>query len=481
MSKFSFVATLFFSFEFIISCKNNRQEEFPNILLIVADDMGQDMRCYGDTIANTPNLDRLANENVLFENAYVTTASCSPSRSSILTGLYPHQNGQIGLSHHGFNMHKAYQNIASVAKEKDYTTGLLGKLHVKPFNSFPFDYTVSIDFPLDTHLKGGYNHDSVTVIEIDGTKHKAKVKYAQTIKRVADSADVFFSRLDNDPFFLMVNFLDPHHPFYDQIEGFPQEIISASEVVHSRYSFSSDKKNTAGYYNGISRIDIGYGMLEQLLKEKGLFENTLIIFLGDHGAPFEGAKMTCYELGLRVPMIVKFPFQQYTGRYASEVSSLDIFPTILKYLSFAPEEELPGYPMQDIIEGKTTRDLVYGEFNFHGSAYINPVRSLKKGNYKIIVNYLSRYYNSLDYTTVKDESNASMAKEFGNKPTYELYDLAEDPYEEDNLAQDTSRHELLTRMIQELETYQKKVNDTLISPEGMAYFKDMINQQVLNE
>lgn len=112
----------------------------PNVVLITADDLGMQLSCYGDKIIKTPNMDKLYNEGVRFTNAFCVTTTCSPSRSSILTGLYPHQNGQIGLSHFGYSMHKAYPSIPNELKKAGYYTGVIGKIHVNPENGFKFDY-----------------------------------------------------------------------------------------------------------------------------------------------------------------------------------------------------------------------------------------------------------------------------------------------------------------------------------------------------
>ena len=113
----------------------------PNILLIISEDNGPELGCYGEPFVKTPNLDRLAEEGILFENAYVPQAGCSQSRASLLTGLYPHQNGQIGLATWKFRMYsKRTPNIISVFKQFGYRTGIIGKLHVNPEEAFPFDF-----------------------------------------------------------------------------------------------------------------------------------------------------------------------------------------------------------------------------------------------------------------------------------------------------------------------------------------------------
>jgi len=112
----------------------------PNVLLIISEDNGPQLGCYGDPYARTPNLDKLASQGVRFERAYITQAGCSQSRSSILTGLYPHQNGQIGLATWGFRMYRAdTPNIPRSLKAAGYRTGKIGKLHINPESAFPYD------------------------------------------------------------------------------------------------------------------------------------------------------------------------------------------------------------------------------------------------------------------------------------------------------------------------------------------------------
>ncbi|HJN17287.1 MAG TPA: sulfatase-like hydrolase/transferase, partial [Armatimonadota bacterium] len=149
-----------------------------NILLITTDDMGPELGCYGDPFARTPNLDRLAADGTLFEQAYVTQASCSPSRSSMFTGLYPHQNGQVGLSHRHYSMRPGLPTLPKLLKGAGYRTGIIGKLHVAPAADLPFDM-----------------------------RSPLKVQQTREVDRVADAASAFITD-SPDPFFLMVNYMD---------------------------------------------------------------------------------------------------------------------------------------------------------------------------------------------------------------------------------------------------------------------------------
>jgi N-sulfoglucosamine sulfohydrolase len=175
----------------------------PNVLLITSEDNGPELGCYGDRYARTPNLDRLAAEGVRFERAFVATASCSESRAALLTGLYPHQNGQIGLATHHYHMFGKVPNAASRLKAAGYRTGLIGKLHVNPESAFPFDYRPNVS--------------------------KCNSFSRRDVGRVAELAGDFFAA-DEGPFFLMVNYADAHLPFLRQQHGSPAKPLSGEDV-----------------------------------------------------------------------------------------------------------------------------------------------------------------------------------------------------------------------------------------------------------
>ena len=131
------IACSFAALATLLAASNTTGADRPNVLLIVSEDNGPELGCYGDPYARTPHLDRLAEEGVRFENAFVPYSVCSPSRAAFLTGLYPHQNGQIGLATHKFAMYREdTPNIVTLLKAAGYRTGLIGKLHVNPEHRF---------------------------------------------------------------------------------------------------------------------------------------------------------------------------------------------------------------------------------------------------------------------------------------------------------------------------------------------------------
>ena len=173
----------------------------PNILLITADDLGCQLSCYGEKRFRTPRLDALAAEGVRFENFYVAQSSCSSSRSSLLTGRWPHQNGQIGLAHLGFTMHPGQPNLPALLKAAGYRTGIIGKLHVEPAADFPWDWMPA--------------------------KEKMAAPPTRNVRWVAEQSREFLAsaKASGQPFFYYVNFFDPHGPYtpdVNQVDGVPE-------------------------------------------------------------------------------------------------------------------------------------------------------------------------------------------------------------------------------------------------------------------
>ena len=235
MIRFLIVLVISFS-PFGISAKR------PNILLIVSEDNGPELGCYGEPYVQTPNLDRLASKGILFEKAYVPQAGCSQSRAAYLTGLYPHQNGQIGLATWKFRLYEdSVPNLVSTLKKAGYRTGLIGKLHVNPSSAFPFDFKK---------------------ISTANYSRKKLSNYTKEAKAFIEDSQ--------QPFFLNVNYPDAHRPFLSQVAGLPKKPLTAKEVTPLAYFGLNSlelRQQTAGYYNCISRLDSKIGELIETLQK----------------------------------------------------------------------------------------------------------------------------------------------------------------------------------------------------------------------
>ena len=449
----------------------------PNVLFITADDLGLQLGCYGDTVIETPQLDAFAASGVQFDVAYVAQASCSPSRSAMFTGLYVHSTGQYGLTNgtpFALHPHLEDATIPNILKRAGYRTGIIGKLHVAPGTSFQFDYrqTSYVD--------------------------------ARQVKLVAERASEFITQSGDQPFFLMVNYTDPHAyrgrdpqtnqfgdwAFLDRVDGIPETLVEPSEesvLPFQQIDSPEQRERVAGYYNEVKRLDIGVGLLLETLERHGRADNTLVIFIGDHGPPFNRGKTTTYEGGLRVPFLVRWPGVSKPMRSSAMVSTVDILPTIRDATGATSGVETHGRSLRPVLESANAqwREFLVGEFHMHGRPWF-PRRAIRDARYKLIHNLLadtarplSRIDGDIGYSTSREDrytgTPVRTAFDTYAEPTEcELYDLANDPWEFNNLAGNSDHAEAEQRLRAALEAWRQETDDPTLDPA----FHDEIKRQL---
>ena len=426
----------------------------PNILLIVSEDNGPDLGCYGNEFVHTPVLDSLAASGVKFENAYVTYSVCSPSRSTLFTGLYPHQNGQIGLATHKYRMHQDFKTLPEYLQEAGYRTACLGKIHVNPESAIPFDYW-----------------------DIRGANFSKKQLHRYAQKGQA------FAMESQEPFFLMVNFPDAHFPVQKQVEGLPTQIIEPDEIESSLpfVGVTSErlKEYTANYYNCMNRLDESVGMLMDSLQSIGVLDNTVVIYMGDHGAQFSRGKCSNYEGALKVPMIISWPDHISRSQVKKElISSVDILPTILDIAGMDQQEDLPGFSFlplcldDDIYK---QREFLFADGAGAAPFMFFPRRSVRGERFKLIHNLVPRenphvsFYESHKGHFAGGTSKQTIAQAdslwksvyntWQYPGEYELYDLKVDPLETKNLANEPHFMNEFTSLRKALENWQVATSD----------------------
>lgn len=432
-----------------------------NVLLITADDLGPYLSCYGETRFRTPHLDHLAASSVQFRVAYVTQASCSPSRSSIFTGMYVHSTGQWGLTNTGLTLHRYLREftIPNLLKRAGYRTGIIGKLHVAPEESFQFDFRPQLD--------------------------------TRRVRDVAAAVDQFLRETAGQPFFLMVNYSDPHafrRPedpaqwfFPAQVDGLPDTPLLPSSqtlLAFQQIDTPEQRERTAGYFNAILRLDAGIGMLMRVLENHRHNDDTLIIFVGDHGPPFARGKTTVYEAGVRIPFLVRWP--GVSGRFQSDalVSTVDILPTILDAVGLKIPAHVQGRSLRPVLQSRDApwREYLCAEFHFHGSRPFFPRRAIRDHRYKLIHNLLAGRVNP---STGIDGDRAYQVSQspqyagteiqrafatFANPPEFELYDLEADPIEFHNLAGRPEYRTVEERLKRALWRWRRETRDPFLDP-----------------
>jgi len=433
----------------------------PNILLIVSEDNGPELACYGDPYVRTPHLDRLAGDGVRFSRAYVAQAGCSQSRASILTGLYPHQHGQIGLATWGFRLYREdTPNIPRSLKAAGYRTGRIGKLHVNPESSFPYDME-----------------------EIPGGNFARK-----NLADYARHAEALF-KADEKPFFLHINYPDAHDPFLKQVDGLPKNPLTGKDVKSLPY-FGIDppelRQLLADYYNCMSRLDSLIGDLLAALDRSGKAGNTMVIYLGDHGPDLLRGKRSSYEGGTRVPLLIRWPGKAKPQVRVELVSTIDLMPTILVVSGAAAVPNLPGQSLVPLLAGEqpTWREYMFTEFHTHAAkANFFPQRALHGQRYKLIENLLPDEANP-DMEKIDKElpfvaaALAAASPEVRaayqlqqQPPRYELYDLQTDPCEFRNLTASSEHAAIFADLKQRLLAWREETHDPLLNPTNLARLK----------
>lgn len=451
----------------------------PNIILIVADDHGREaVGCYGNPAIRTPYIDQLAADGTRFTNAFCTTASCSPSRSVLLTGLHNHANGMYGLEHqvHHFSSFDTVRSLPALLAQAGYRTARTGKLHVAPESVYPFQSVLGV----------GRVNDPASI-------GRSPVEMARLCYD-------FLNEKVSQPFFLYFATDDPHRsntikpdgsPFFDSSKpnlfgnkpgGYPQvgdHFYQPREVRVPPYlpDTRACRAELAQYYESISRLDQGVGRLVQYLKDTGQYDNTLIIYLSDNGAPFPGSKTNLYDPGMRLPCIVKLPKPQKPGFVQDAfISWVDITPTLL---DFAGVMNVPrqGRSFRSMIEQEPVMgwDEVYASHSLHEITMYYPMRVLRERRYKLIYNIAHALpypmaldlYQSFTWQDILRTKQKLFGKRtvdaYLHRPRFELYDLQTDPDEVHNLAANPRYRSELARMQAKLKAFQQRTRDPWIS------------------
>ncbi|MBT5926382.1 MAG: sulfatase [Verrucomicrobia bacterium] len=452
-----------------------------NIVMFVVDDQGKDAGCYGNPVIKTPNLDALANDGTRFDYAFCTTASCSASRSVILTGLHNHANGQYGHQHsyHRFHTKSSVISLPTWLSKAGYRTARIGKYHVAPEETYQFDQHI-------TGNQGG----------------------ARNPVSMAENAQTFINEDNTQPFFLYFCTSDPHRgggyakdlPYQPNRFGNNQTYEGVEEVIYDPkkvrvpdYLPDSPecRAELAQYYQSVSRIDQGLGKLVQILKESNQYENTLILYLSDNGIAFPGAKTTLYEPGMCLPLIVRSPDQNRRGITTDAmVSWIDLTPTLLDFAGLDPSRlqyqnakgrkvgySFHGRSFLSVLDQKTTQDwdYVFASHTFHEITMYYPMRVIRTRQFKYTLNlahqlpypFASDLYEAPTWqAAIKNGMDGLYGKrrigDYIQRPRHELYNMEADSSEINNLAENPEFARTLENLQVRLKAFQESSGDPWI-------------------
>ena len=443
-----------------------RSSRKPNIVLAIADDLGLTTGAYGDNVARTPNLDQLAREGVRFTHAFCTTASCSASRSVMLTGLHNHANGQFGHAHdyHHFSLHANIRTLPSLLKPAGYKTGLIGKFHVAPPAQFGWDY-----------LSEGSDRE---------------------VRGMADKARQFVRDCGGSPFYLHVGYGDPHRAAVGfgnnrAYQGVVKTPFDPAKV--NVPSWLPDHPGTRGelaeYYEAANRLDQGIGFLIAALRETGQLDNTLFVFLSDNGPAFPNAKTNVYDAGSRLPMIVRAPWLARGGAVNNAmVSFADLTPAFLDAAGAqGPEYPLHGRSWLPVLasENPAGWDQIFYSHTFHEVTMHYPIRGTRTRRWKYLRNldwqkefpHASDLYESLTWQEMMKRGGEARlgkrpVKDYLFRAHEELYDLSQDPDEVNNLASDPKHRAELVQLRRDVIEFRKRTGDPwLINDQSKPEFR----------
>lgn len=447
------------------SMTSHGKEIRNNILLLIADDLGKFLGCYGCKTIHTPNIDELAKQGTKFEAAFASTASCSGSRSTIYTGLHTHQNGQYGLAgqRNHFMTFDDVETAPSIFNSIGYRTGVIGKIHVGPSSVYPWQ--VREESP------------------------------SRNVTWVAERAGAFFqsAKTLEVPFHLTVGFIDPHRDLtrsgFGNTEqngpggdnGYSQEQV---EIPSYLQDIPEVRLELAQYYRSIHRMDRGVGLVLEQLRQSGLEDDTLVVFLSDNGPPFINSKTTLYDAGVCLPLIIKQPGRKAGISSPNMVSFIDILPTTLDFVGCkALAGKRLGRSVLPILESSIVLggwDKVFGSHTFHEQTNYWPTRYVRTRKFKYHRNiahkldfpFASDLYASLTFEGIRNSLTKPVMvgkrlfRDFICRPAEELYDLENDPDEVKNLANDAQFAKTLRELRITIEEWQSSTQDPWLFRDG---------------
>ena len=418
--------------------------EKPNIVVFIADDAGMDFGCYGNKNIKTPNIDKLAAQGVRFEKAYLTSPQSSPSRTSMMTGMFAHTIGTEDL-HDPIDVET--RMMPSYFREAGYFTGSMLKTHWGPNGDRQFDRMI----------KGGYLPNQ-----------------GDLSKEAFENYKSFIEESGDRPFFLWVGFIDAHRPYNRDVCPQVNSPVSI-DVPPFLVDGEDTRRDLADYYDEITRLDSHVGKMLDVLEEQGKLDNTIVVFLSDNGRPFPRCKGSLYDSGIQTPLIFMWKGQFPAGKVHSNglLSTIDLAATLLHFADVEMDTCVYSRSFHELLYEPTKRgrEYVFAERNWHDTdEYIRCVRSER---FKLIFN---AYYElphgtasdlstSLSWYELKREQREGSLSQnqrqifTAPRPMVEIYDLEKDPDELVNVADRLEYLEEGQRLGVKLVEWQKVTKD----------------------
>lgn len=477
LSNFRF-ASIFFLFTLLLN-QGEVLAQKTNILLITADDMNwNSVGVYNSTLARTtPNIDKLASEGMRFDYAYVQMAMCTPSRQVMLSGNHSHQTMTRGFT----EIERLGPALPDILKANGYFIANLNKEQ----DFYEWDRAV-------TETSTGMGRD----IPYQG----------QLISELISEAG-------QKPWFIMMNFNDPHRPFhtenYEELNDKYKKLYDEGKLSKPSKVYTSDevtvpgflpelpqiKEEMAEYYSSVRRADDGVGAVLKALKESGQEGNTIVVFMSDHGISMPYSKLNCYQTSVRVPLIIKYPGKIQEGYRDAEsvVSAVDLTPTFLDMLGMDVPEYMAGRSFKPLILGKPQsgrdytvayyyrnlrQDNMFPEFAIHMRDWVyiyNPwvdgSKEVHNSDYTFSKTLAAIWAAADTVPSIKQRSDFHKYR-----ITEELYNVRQDPHSYINLAYDEEFKGRVEDMRQLLVDWMEETDHP-----ALALMKDPYNKKEIKK
>jgi len=444
----------------IISCSTNnkRNIDSPNIVFIIADDASwKHFGVYGSKELKTPNIDNMALQGVLFQNAFVSTPSCTASRGSILTG----RNGfelEDGILLGGY-LPKKFNTYTEILQKAGYKVGATGKgwgpgtlfgRDVNPAGS-PHNYLQ------ENRYKELFCDNSIS-----------PTNYA------ANFNNFLFERKEDQPFVFWVGTHEPHKPFTNGLAA-TQNIDINKIIVPEFYPDNKDVRTELGEYLAeIQHLDYQVGQVYEVLKKHNQLSNTMVVFTSDNGMPFPRSKSNLYEYGIHMPLIVTWGNQIKKNRKILDLISLtDLAPTFIDAAGLTVPSSMSGKSFLDIIKSERDGEVrnddrkIFSGIERHGASAIYPSRTIRSKDFQLIWNaFPENIPIAVDGGPIRDELIKSKEKtpfyykiNMDRRPEFELYDVQDDPNSLNNLVKSNNHQIIMQSLKKELFEYLESRDD----------------------
>ncbi|NLF30277.1 MAG: sulfatase [Planctomycetes bacterium] len=379
----------------------------PNIVFITTHDTGRHFGCYGVRTVHTPNIDRLAAEGVLMEDFFCTSPVCSPSRGAMMTGLWPQRNGLMGLSHppSSWTFNDGVQHLSHILRGAGYRTALF------------------------------YHQHEVMPWDIDRLAFDDWYAKQEGFHRPADTVAAEFASFaasltpEQPPFYAQIGFGETHRKW--DAGGVEPDRSTGVTVPPYLVDNEAARADAALLQGAVRKVDDAVGIILKALEENGLAENTIVVFTVDHGLEFPRAKWYLYDPGIETACLVRWPAGGVDGghRVRQLVSNVDVTPTLLDLIDVAPPLPLDGIAFTRLLRdpaAPATRDMIFAMYLMGGSQ--PEARCVRTRTHKLIRNFsnLRVFRTPVDVAAPRFEPDTC--------PVTQLYDLAADPLEFDNLS-----------------------------------------------